>query len=132
MGQYIQQDPIGLAGNNPTLYTYVRDTNIWIDPFGLYSLFRAVFAAEFNDIVSTGVLRNIPGGYETGKLFATTHSDATRFGDLLSRWETTNFRVVEVNVPDGIKVTRFQADGMSAVSVDSNDLKKLEVVGCGL
>jgi len=29
-------DPIGLAGNNPTLYGYVGDTNWWIDPFGLF------------------------------------------------------------------------------------------------
>ena len=35
LGQYITQDPIGLAGGNPTLYGYVGDTNTWIDPFGL-------------------------------------------------------------------------------------------------
>jgi len=35
MGQYTQQDPIGLAGENPTLYAYVHDPNGWIDPFGL-------------------------------------------------------------------------------------------------
>ena len=34
-GQYTQQDPIGLAGGNPTLYGYVCDTNWWLDPFGL-------------------------------------------------------------------------------------------------
>ncbi|MEK5039317.1 RHS repeat-associated core domain-containing protein [Sporosarcina sp. FSL K6-3457] len=34
-GNYTQIDPIGLAGNNPTLYGYVSDTNSWIDPFGL-------------------------------------------------------------------------------------------------
>jgi RHS repeat-associated protein len=34
-GQYTQQDPIGLAGGNPTLYGYVKDTNTWIDVFGL-------------------------------------------------------------------------------------------------
>jgi RHS repeat-associated protein len=34
-GIYISQDPIGLAGNNPTLYGYVKDTNIWVDIFGL-------------------------------------------------------------------------------------------------
>ena len=35
LGQYITQDPIGLAGGNPTLYGYVGDTNTWIDPLGL-------------------------------------------------------------------------------------------------
>ncbi|MBQ3544573.1 MAG: hypothetical protein IJA34_06265 [Lachnospiraceae bacterium] len=34
-GQYTQQDPIGLAGGNPTLYGYVWDTNTWVDVFGL-------------------------------------------------------------------------------------------------
>lgn len=34
-GNYISQDPIRLAGNNPTLYGYVNDANAWIDPFGL-------------------------------------------------------------------------------------------------
>jgi uncharacterized protein RhaS with RHS repeats len=32
---YISQDPIGLAGNNPTLYGYVKDVNSWVDVFGL-------------------------------------------------------------------------------------------------
>jgi uncharacterized protein RhaS with RHS repeats len=32
---YLSQDPIGLAGNNPTLYGYVRDVNSWVDVFGL-------------------------------------------------------------------------------------------------
>ena len=34
-GQYTQQDPIGLAGGNLTLYGYVYDTLGEIDPFGL-------------------------------------------------------------------------------------------------
>jgi RHS repeat-associated protein len=34
-GIYLSQDPIGLAGNNPTLYGYVKDPNTWIDRFGL-------------------------------------------------------------------------------------------------
>ena len=34
-GIYISQDPIGLAGNNPTLYGYVHDPNGWVDVFGL-------------------------------------------------------------------------------------------------
>ncbi|MCG8386953.1 MAG: RHS domain-containing protein [Cytophagales bacterium] len=34
-GTYISQDPIGLLGNNPNLYAYTIDSNVWIDPFGL-------------------------------------------------------------------------------------------------
>ena len=34
-GGYISHDPIGLAGNNPTLYWYVSDTNMWVDILGL-------------------------------------------------------------------------------------------------
>ena len=34
-GCFISQDPIKLAGNNPTLYGYVFNTNIWVDLFGL-------------------------------------------------------------------------------------------------
>ena len=35
IGNYISQDPIGLAGKNPTLYGYVEDCNTQIDPLGL-------------------------------------------------------------------------------------------------
>ena len=38
MGMYISSDPIGLAGNNPTLYGYVHDPNIWLDLLGLDEL----------------------------------------------------------------------------------------------
>ncbi|OAB78727.1 RHS repeat domain-containing protein [Cochleicola gelatinilyticus] len=34
-GIYLSQDPIGLAGNNPTLHSYTHNSNIWIDPLGL-------------------------------------------------------------------------------------------------
>ena len=35
LGQYTQQDPIGLAGGNPTLYGYVFNPMWEFDPFGL-------------------------------------------------------------------------------------------------
>jgi len=37
-GAYISQDPIGLAGGNPTIYGYVKDSNWWVDRFGLRDL----------------------------------------------------------------------------------------------
>ncbi|WP_290121705.1 RHS repeat-associated core domain-containing protein [Treponema pedis] len=41
-GTYISQDPIGLAGGNPTIYGYVYDTNIEIDRFGWYNPYPRV------------------------------------------------------------------------------------------
>ena len=35
IGNYISQDPIGLAGSNPTLYGYVFNCNVAVDPLGL-------------------------------------------------------------------------------------------------
>ena len=57
-GTYISQDPIGLAGNNPNFYGYVKDTNIYIDIFGLlcWSAARRNFwIQEANNNLTTGV-----------------------------------------------------------------------------
>ena len=37
-GNYISQDPIGLAGDTPTLYAFVSDINIQVDILGLLLL----------------------------------------------------------------------------------------------
>jgi RHS repeat-associated protein len=34
-GVYVSQDPIGLDGGMPNMYSYVHDLNVWIDPLGL-------------------------------------------------------------------------------------------------
>ena len=39
IGNYISQDPISLAENNLTLYGYVSDPNVHIDPFRLRKYF---------------------------------------------------------------------------------------------
>jgi RHS repeat-associated protein len=35
LGQYISQDPIGFAGGTLALFSYVEDTNAWVDVLGL-------------------------------------------------------------------------------------------------
>ena len=37
-GIYTQTDPIGIRGKNPTLYSYVRNTALFIDPLGLVKM----------------------------------------------------------------------------------------------
>ena len=44
LGNYVSQDPIRMAGNNPTLYGYVKDTNSWLDSFGLIPLDQMGFS----------------------------------------------------------------------------------------
>ncbi|MDW9381415.1 RHS repeat-associated core domain-containing protein [Chryseobacterium sp. JV558] len=36
-GTYISKDPIGLMGNNDTMYAFVSDSNSWVDIFGLHN-----------------------------------------------------------------------------------------------
>lgn len=44
-GTYISQDPIGLFSGEMNLYSYVNDSNTWIDPFGLLGA-EALAAAQ--------------------------------------------------------------------------------------
>ena len=66
IGNYISQDPIGLAGNNPTLYGYVRDINTCIDLLGLDIIEDAwkVVQSHMNDSGKT-VLGHFPRLGET-------------------------------------------------------------------
>lgn len=52
-GTFISQDPIGLAGGNPTLYGYVCDPNGWVDVFGLRCL-RAEYDSEVKHLKELG------------------------------------------------------------------------------
>ena len=54
VGQYTQQDPIGLAGGNPTLYGYVYNTLGEVDPFGLAYLFQTGTYGSLNGKIHVG------------------------------------------------------------------------------
>ncbi|HQR71322.1 MAG TPA: RHS repeat-associated core domain-containing protein [Burkholderiaceae bacterium] len=61
------------------------------------TLFRAVSHAEYADIQATGVLRAGPNSFETGKWFAESGADATKWGNVLEG--PGNFRVIQVELP---------------------------------
>lgn len=87
------------------------------------TLYRAVSKAELDDIGVYG-LRNIAGGYETSKLFATTLEDATQFGKNNFKLDGVANHLIQVDVPSSImkNSTQFKADSMDVVSIPANML----------
>ncbi|KGL56398.1 hypothetical protein HQ50_02045 [Porphyromonas sp. COT-052 OH4946] len=59
-GAFISQDPIGLAGNNPTIYGYVFDSNTEIDPFGLDAIPNKVAGNAREAIARTWLENKFP------------------------------------------------------------------------
>ncbi|WP_444658168.1 RHS repeat domain-containing protein [Flavobacterium columnare] len=57
-GLYVSQDPIGLAGNNPTLYAYVHDSNKLVDIFGLAPWGTGGFGSWFDNASVQDVIKN--------------------------------------------------------------------------
>ena len=80
-GSYISQDPIGLAGGNPTLYAYVSDVNYWNDVLGLTAEVYKLVATKdgYYDVYEWGNDKPV------GKTYL-------KEGDTWKIGETTNFR----------------------------------------
>ncbi|WP_455073708.1 DUF6531 domain-containing protein [Prevotella jejuni] len=80
-GSYISQDPIGLAGGNPTLYAYVSDVNCWNDVLGLTAEVYKLVATKdgYYDVYEWGNDKPV------GKTYL-------KEGDTWKIGETTNFR----------------------------------------
>ncbi|MFY0256505.1 RHS repeat-associated core domain-containing protein [Chitinophaga sp. 30R24] len=94
------------------------------------TLYRAVSGGELASIAEKGGLSMSPGTYETGKLFATSSSDAAQFGKFNYGFDQTPNTIIKVKVPNAVMktVTRFEADGMPAVSIPANQLPKINFV----
>ena len=63
-GGYISQDPIGLAGNNPTLYGYVENMNVDIDILGLH-IANAVYTNTNGINGEVGSFASQKGGFHS-------------------------------------------------------------------
>ena len=93
-GSYISQDPIGLAGGNPTLYGYVFDPNSWIDPLGLSgrggALHQSIQKQLQDDLEGLG--KNV-GTEGQIKL----KNDKSRFGDVVVYADDKKQQILEVH-----------------------------------
>ena len=95
MGMYVSQDPIGLAGNNPTLYGYVQDTNSWIDIFGLSGRGGDVHRNIQNQLEEDlGRLRGSNNVKAEGQIILSNNE--SRFGDVIVRDPVTG-KITEVH-----------------------------------
>ena len=98
-GCYISQDPIGLAGNNPTLYGYVKNPNAWVDVFGLdcshESGERGINKAK-EDLAKAGFT-----DIETEVLMSVNGSDKRIRADITAKDSDGNLHVFEVKNNSG-------------------------------
>ena len=94
---------------------------------GSSTIYRAVSQAEAADIVKFG-FRIKSGGYETGKLFATTLKEAAQFGKYNFGLDGIPNTIMKVRAPNSVLngATRFGADGMNAISIPANQLNLLK------
>ncbi|WP_289040559.1 RHS repeat-associated core domain-containing protein [uncultured Zobellia sp.] len=54
-GIYLSQDPIGLVGGMPNFYSYIKDSNSRIDPFGLMDPWDIAFSQNsISDVLTDG------------------------------------------------------------------------------
>lgn len=59
-GMYISQDPIRLEAGLTNLYAYIHDTNVWIDPLGLYMIPNKVAENAREELAEIFIRRKHP------------------------------------------------------------------------
>ena|GEM_PF-1988703 len=96
-GTYISQDPIGLASGEPNFYAYVKDSNTYIDVFGLmpwpdlkptgvgHHMVPKTHASQFPQLEALGHPTKAPSWYpnnssDTGILHQDFHNKLTENG----------------------------------------------------
>ena len=109
-GNYISQDPIGLAGGNPTLYGYVFDPNTQIDPLGLDCSY---VSKDFKDgasflITKKDYLRFIVGKKNVGRVDGQFVIPKKEMDNLLKK---TNGDIVQIERALGIPEGNWQDKG---------------------
>ena len=103
-GCYTQQDPIGLAGGNPTLYGYVYDTNIELDLLGLFKVWRNLRPDE---VVSDGLSAKLPG---RNMSIAGHLMNGSRYNGAQFISTTTDPKVIEKWNEPGQRIVMFDTD----------------------
>ena len=105
-GCYISQDPIGLAGGNPTLYAFVKNVNTEIDPLGLECSQELSNGQNIQELLASGDLPDRNG--------------LTRAGRALQKHSNRLGSVFEKPL-NGQKKSDYNAKGSETLSYILND-----------
>ena len=92
-GAYISKDPIGLLGNNPNLYAYVKDSNTQIDVLGL-SFWKGFSKGQLSEHYQKHVIQQDEFGDITQSEYlarAKAFGEAT--GDMIDEADVGNFKI---------------------------------------
>jgi uncharacterized protein RhaS with RHS repeats len=118
---YLSKDPIGLAGNTPTLYGYVKDVNSWVDILGLD------IAPPGNILYHYTNQKGMEGILDSGNirpLLKEVNPKDVRYGngqylsDIVPDTKTPSQLGREfINVPDKYKYTHYVAVEVSRLDV---------------
>jgi RHS repeat-associated protein len=127
---YLSQDPIGLAGNNPTFYGYVKYTNSCVDVFGLdvYGLYTT--ADGWYPVHTKGQAQ--PTSYKfmkEGELYkiGKSQNSATRYSDTrLREARINNSGATSLAVDANGKVKSGQTAGLRMDFFDEGGTKQAD------
>ena len=118
---YISQDPIGLAGGNPTLYGYVCDPNSWVDELGLATqMVGDMPMGDWGEKVASKYLN------KQGHTILGSIQNASGHGfDLITRTADGNINIIEVKTSQShwrskSKMSTWTSNNISKISRNTN------------
>ncbi|MGG5505574.1 MULTISPECIES: RHS repeat domain-containing protein, partial [unclassified Myroides] len=114
-GLYIAKDPIGLAGNNPTFYAYVWDSNGEVDVFGLELITVYRFDERPPSIIKSS------GGFVAWSPNSKVSLSEYVFNNTHSQYIGTSY-----NANDALGVSEFYDDGF-LYKIEIDDSKGINV-----
>jgi RHS repeat-associated protein len=121
-GIYISQDPIGLKGGK-NFYSYVKDTNLWVDAFGLVGSYSGNLRMNASDM--TIVKKGSKEWHDAVKAAKQAHANGQKFNIRVATKDDAHAFLKEVN--NGKGMDRRKAHTQNKASGDEKYQKGYEV-----
>ncbi|WP_196893451.1 RHS repeat-associated core domain-containing protein [Aureivirga marina] len=121
IGTFISQDPIGLAGGMPNMYSYVSDVGAYLDPLGLFETLTIV--RVFTENSQTGVHYYAYFTNSKGKSMF-THLSGDDLGTKIVTKENTMVNLDEI-ADENKRVIRVNKKGKNKKKMIENAIKSI-------